>query len=385
MGQFIVFAVLAPLIRSVELEEYQGGLILSCSSVVYALSSGVWGRLSSLLGRRRVMLIGLLGYSLGTLLFALTFYLGQLGLIGGTALFITLVISRMLQSTLMGATIPAAIAYMSDITETQQRVKGMGLVASANSIGSLLGPAVAAPLLAFNLLAPLLAGAITTAITALLIWLFLPLSQQLLEVRPVAIFQEIKNTLASFFDARYASLLLVGVLIFMGYAISQQTMGYLIQDRLLLTPQGAAQILAQSFVYSAAAALFTQLIIVSRCKLSPFTLLFCGLPLMALGYAWIIHLSAPIHSHVAFALIGMGMGMALPGFSASASLAVDAREQGAVAGVIAGAPALGFVMGPTVGAFLYQYSITLPYWFSSLLALFLIGLVFRLYHLTHRP
>ena len=38
MGQFIVFAVLAPLIRSVGLQEIHGGLILSFSSVIYAVS-----------------------------------------------------------------------------------------------------------------------------------------------------------------------------------------------------------------------------------------------------------------------------------------------------------------------------------------------------------
>ena len=168
MGQFIVFAVLAPLIRAVGLQEYQGGLILSFSSIVFALSSGVWGRLSSIYGRKKVMLIGLMGYSLGTLLFVSGFFAGFELLLSGFALFSALVIARMLQSTLMGATSPATTAYMADITTPEQRVKGMGLIGSAHSLGTILGPAIAAPLIALHLLAPLLAASIITFIRVII-------------------------------------------------------------------------------------------------------------------------------------------------------------------------------------------------------------------------
>ena len=44
----------------------------------------------------------------------------------------------------MSATMPAANAFMADITSPENRTKGMGAAGAANNFGSMLGPAVAA-------------------------------------------------------------------------------------------------------------------------------------------------------------------------------------------------------------------------------------------------
>ena len=49
---------------------------------------------------------------------------------------------------------------------------------------------------------------------------------------------------------------------------------------------------------------------------------------------------------------------------AGASLAVSAREQGAVAGIAGASGPLGFTIGPLMGGYLYQLDHTLPYWFT---------------------
>ena len=76
LGQTLVFTLLPSLGRATGMTEMQVGLIISCSSLVFALASPVWGTLSESLGRKRVMVIGLSGYSLGTLSFAVVFDLG---------------------------------------------------------------------------------------------------------------------------------------------------------------------------------------------------------------------------------------------------------------------------------------------------------------------
>ncbi|MCK5791254.1 MAG: MFS transporter [Ketobacter sp.] len=367
MGQFIVFAVLAPLIRSVGLQEIHGGLIISFSSIIFALSSGVWGRISSVYGRRKVMQIGLYGYCCGTLLFAAVFYAGLQWWLQGTMLFLALSVARMLQSTLMGATTPAATAYMADITTPEQRVKGMGLLGSAHSLGTILGPALAAPLILLHLLAPLLAASVITLLTALVVWKWLPRHDVQAPHAPIHIGREILRTLHSYFDPRYAGTLLIGVLMFLGYAMCQQTVGYLVQDRLLIGPEQTASIVAHAFICSAIFALTAQLLVVARLKLAPSTLLFLGLPMMLAGYVVLVQLQWERDALIAFSFIGFGFGLALPGFSATASLSVSAEEQGAVAGIIAGAPALGFILGPTLGAILYEMHTMAPYAAAALL------------------
>ena len=73
------------------------------------------------------------------------------------------------------------------------------------------------------------------------------------------------------------------------------------------------------------------------------------------------------------AFVGLGMGMAAPGFISAASMAVEPKEQGAVAGLTSAGPALGFIVGPTLGAALYQWNSILPYSVTTLLFIPLIA------------
>ena len=78
-------------------------------------------------------------------------------------------------------------------------------------------------------------------------------------------------------------------------------------------------------------------------------------------------------------ILGLGMGLAGPGFMAGASLAVSSQEQGAVAGVAGSCPPLGFTIGPLLGTYLYSIDGVLPYWFAfaSYFLLFFITLKFK--------
>ena len=81
---------------------------------------------------------------------------------------------------------------------------------------------------------------------------------------------------------------------------------------------------------------------------------------------------------ISMALLGLSMGISGPGFSASISLAVGADEQGGVAGLACSVPAISFILGPLIGAGLYQIEPLLPY--AVTLAALVPGclLVFRL-------
>jgi MFS family permease len=58
--------------------------------------------------------------------------------------------------------------------------------------------------------------------------------------------------------------------------------------------------------------------------------------------------------------------MARPGFTSGASLSVAPHEQGAVAGIIGGASAMGFIAGPVIG-YMYEWSPYIPYIFMAVL------------------
>ena len=132
----------------------------------------------------------------------------------------------MLHASVMSASMPAANAYMADITDPATRTKGMGAAGAANNIGSILGPAVAA-LAVFSLLTPLWVMAAVAFLNGLFVWRFLPEPPRHgAGVRP----ERMKYT-----DRRILPFVIVGVLMFTGMALVQQTMGFRFQDTLGLS------------------------------------------------------------------------------------------------------------------------------------------------------
>jgi MFS family permease len=63
----------------------------------------------------------------------------------------------------------------------------------------------------------------------------------------------------------------------------------------------------------------------------------------------------------AFALTSLGFGLARPGFTAGASLSVNAEEQGSVAGAISSITGASSIFGPTFGLALYGLGHALPF------------------------
>lgn len=353
LGQTVVFAVLGPLGREVGLNEVQIGAIITCSSIVFSLFSPFWGRRSDRVGRRQTMITGLLGYTAGTVLFASTFWVGLQGWLSGLWLFGALILARCLQSLVMSATSPSATAYMADITDISQRTRGMGIIASAHSIGSILGPACAALAMA-GLLMPLYFAAMMTLLAAFCVWKGLP------RLPPQTSTSGPATARLHLYDKRILPYILVGVSLFTGFSMVQQTLGYYVQDILQLPADTTVQKVGFAMMASACAALFAQLVIVQKMKLHPVLLLRLGLPMLMTGFFLLTLVNGMATLVLDFALIGFGMGLCGPGFSALASLAVDAREQGAVAGLISSCPALGFILGPVLGGALYQWHMTAP-------------------------
>lgn len=226
MGQSLVFAILAPLGREVLLSELQITSIIAISALVFGLASPRWGRLSDRRGRKPIIIVGLVGYTVGTLLFTSVFYAGLTGMLSGLTLYVVLLVARCSQALIMSATNPAATAYAADHTSRDQRTKTMARLGTANSMGTILGPAVSGALATFGLLAPLYFAAGLAALAALLIRLQLPATapQDLTRREPAA---RLRYT-----DPRLIIFLATAVGLFVGFSGIQQTLGFQLQDKL---------------------------------------------------------------------------------------------------------------------------------------------------------
>lgn len=362
MGQSMVLAMLPALGREVGLREVMIGSIISMSSLVFFIASRAWGRLSDRLGRKPVILIGLWGYSAGTLLFALLFGLGMWGMLGGMLLYILIMLARMAQSVVMSGTAPATSAHVADTTTPAMRASGMGRLAAASNIGSIVGPAIAGTLAAASLLLPLVFAAVTTALTALLIRARLPGSGSRVATHQPAAKLHLR-------DRRYRGLLFLGMAVFSAFAIVQQTLAFLIQDTLVLDTRATARNYGYAMMVFAAASLLAQTVIVQRLKPPPLLLLRWGLPLLLLGFIVLAGTVTATTIGLTMILMGLALGLCGPGFNAAISLAVAAHEQGAAAGIATAIPSLGFILGPVAGTWMYQLDPRYPYLFTTLMLL----------------
>lgn len=126
-GLFVPY--IAPFGRSLGASDTVNGLLVGTFSLFQFVCAQAWGRLSDRIGRRPVLLIGLLGSSLAHLAF------------GFAASLPLLFVARALAGG-FGATISTAQAYIADVTTPETRTKGMGLIGAAFGLGFVLGPAL---------------------------------------------------------------------------------------------------------------------------------------------------------------------------------------------------------------------------------------------------
>jgi MFS family permease len=370
-AQTVLFAILAPLGREVGLVEVQIGAIISSSSLTLFLVSPLWGRASDVWGRRKILLIGLFGYSVGTVMFAGVFQIALLGYLLPVTALILLIVTRVANATVMAAVSPSANAYMADITTVKDRIKGMGAIGAAGNIGAILGPAIGGLLASISLLTPLYFSILLTLAAAVLTLYALP------ELPKPTVIK--KQPRLKYTDPRIFPLVVAGVFLFMGFAIVQQTIAFRFQDELGLTGIETAKIVGISLMFSAAAALFVQLVVIPRLSVRPFVLLRISMPMMMIAFA-IMAMGHTQNMYIlSMCILGLGMGLAGPGFMAGASVAVTSEEQGAVAGVAGSCPPLGFTVGPLLGTYLYSIDGALPYWFAfaSYFILFFFTLKFK--------
>jgi MFS family permease len=362
-GQTVLFAILPPLSRRLGLTEVQTSTIFGVSALIWVFTSTYWGRKSDQWGRKPVMLIGLAAFAVSTALFASTLAAGLNNWLPAVWIFPLMIFSRSIYGTLGSGTSPASQAYVADRTIPSERLQGVATINAAFGLGSALGPGIAAMLAVIGVLAPFYFVALLAAASAAAIWFLLP------ERTPPVSHRQVQVAL-SWYDPRILPFVIFSVGLGIAGTVAIQTVGFFFIDVLHASNELAVQYNLIGQMASSMAALFAQLVVVQRFDFSAKQLTTFGLCAGFVSFA--LFLIAPTFGSLVFAMIlsGLGFGIARPGFSAAASLTVSRHEQGAVAGIIGGASAAGFIFGPLIGE-MYRITPYLPYAFGAAMMLVL--------------
>lgn len=105
----------------------QLALLFASFSAMQFVFAPMWGRLSDRIGRKPVLVGGLVGTAAAYLLFA-------------NARSLEMIFASRLLAGFFGANISTAQAYIADVTTPENRAKGMGLIGAAFGLGFTLGP-----------------------------------------------------------------------------------------------------------------------------------------------------------------------------------------------------------------------------------------------------
>lgn len=138
------------------------GLLAASYAVMRLFFGPVWGSLSDRVGRKPVLMIGILGYGISMFWFGMA-----------TQLWV-LFAARTLSGILSSATSPTTMAYISDSTSEDERGRGMGILGAAIGLGTILGPGLGGLLGGESLSLPFFIAGGMSILALGLIGIFLP-------------------------------------------------------------------------------------------------------------------------------------------------------------------------------------------------------------------
>lgn len=154
--QFLVylgFGIIIPVLPEVILEQNYNEIHVGGLLTVYSLASfftaPLWGMLSDRIGRKTLILVGLVGFSLSFWLFSLFF----------DSLFM-LYLSRVVGGLFSGALYTAVTGFAADLSDEENRNKYMGFLGMSIGLGFIFGPAIGGVLGHIDLALPFTASAI---------------------------------------------------------------------------------------------------------------------------------------------------------------------------------------------------------------------------------
>lgn len=159
--------------------QFVTGLLVASYAAMQLIGAPLLGRLSDRYGRRPVLLASVFGTFLGFLLLGFADNIGS-ALAGAfdpqaANLFVLgiLFLSRMVDG-LTGGNLSVAQAYISDVTDAQNRSKGLGMIGAAFGLGFIIGPATGGLLSQWGYAIPGIVAAALSFVNLMLIYFWLP-------------------------------------------------------------------------------------------------------------------------------------------------------------------------------------------------------------------
>lgn len=332
-----------------------GGILGALYSFLQFLAAPFWGMLSDKIGRRPVLLISLTGLALSYLLW---FFSGS---------FTLLILARFIGG-IMGGNISTATAVVADVTQRENRSRGMAIIGIAFALGFILGPAIGgiSSLFDFTKTFPALEAYgvnpfSTPALIAFLltcfniVWLFRKFKETLPEEhRGKALTDRSANPLLLFRPLPFKGTNLTNFghfLFLMAFSGMEFTLTFLAVERLEYDSMKNAYM----FIFIGFLIAFVQGGIVRRkaAQVGEKKMAIMGLCTLIPGLLLIGLAQSSLLLYAGLFFLAVGSSMAIPCLTTLVSLYTPPEHQGKAIGVFRSLGALARVLGPMTAAIIY--------------------------------
>lgn len=358
----VVFSLLPSVGRTAGIPDTLIVLTQALSAIAWIIVGGFWARTAMRRGRKFVIIVGAIGLFLACLLTGGAIWIAVEHLVPPLAGLAIMMVGRSLNGGVGLAGTPASQAYIIERVPRERRTIMLARLASAQAIGTVIGPALA-PFLThlpgLGLAGPM---AVMSALVLLMVpFLFILPSDgpagdrapqapaSLSPEQPVWRIPAMRAFLA------YSTIVALAVL------GTIQSVGFLIIDALRLEPETAQPWIGRAIAAGALATLTVQLVFIPLVKPSPRTMMIAAPLVSIVGLALLA-------AHPGYGLIvagvmiaNAGFATARPGVATAASYLVPVERQTEVAGALMSTASVATVLGPVMAVSLYGIWRPLPY------------------------
>jgi len=361
MTTFVGFGIIIPVMPEIILEtassraELHNGAILAIYSLVSFILSPFWGGWSDRIGRRSIIIVGLIGFSISFLMF---------GLVAGNLPL--MYVARALGGLFSGAVTSVIVAYVADITTPETRTKGMAFVGISIGFGFMIGPAIGGMLSVVSLNTPFYVAAALALVTAIFAIAILKDTG----VRS----NEAKVSRWKAFEGVSKYLYVLAFFVTFTLAFIEATLQLFGIQRFDVTPEQVGLM----FLYCGLAGALVQGGVIRR-YVKPGQepkFIVIGLIISAIGFFMLLGAHSLTWATISLVVFGIGNALTRPCITSLITLKTKVGT-GVASGLSNSMDSLGRIAGPLIGSLLFYFSITLPYIVAGALCLLALMLVYQ--------
>jgi DHA1 family multidrug resistance protein-like MFS transporter len=353
VGMGLAAPVMPSIAEELKLSGAVVGYLFAAMAFTQFLASPFTGVWVDSIGRKKMIVIGLLLFSFSEALF---------GFANETWL---LFVSRLLAGVSAAFIMPAVVTYIADKTTLANRAKALGYQSAAISLGFIIGPGIGGFIAEFGIRTPFFFAAAISLITAIVIFLVLDDSistEQLQKNRASAVRPEFIQEFKKSFQPQYFTPLLIVFVLAFGLAVYEmmfslfvdEKFGFTVRDiSIIITIGSIAGVVAQILFFDKLVIVIGERMLINLTLLS--SAIFIFITILIDGYWTMI----VITSIVFFS--GDILRPAVTSFLSK----IAGENQGYIAGMNSAYTSLGIIIGPIIGGILFDINIDMPYAFAA--------------------